>query len=205
MKRFTFAAVFCLVSSWSFGANDRGEGLFETCIPCHGEQGEGNLKLAAPTIAGMQEWYIVNQLKHFRGGARGYHPQDAGGLRMSPLARTLDNEEDVKTVAKYVAAMPKVPLQDVVEGGRPLKGKAAYAICSACHGPDAKGNEGLHAPDLTQTNDWYLLTQLKNFKADIRGAQPSLDPFGNQMAGQAKGIADEQAMKDLVTYIRSLR
>ena len=152
----------------------------------------------------MQKWYILNQLKNFRKHARGYHHMDKGGLRMKPLARTLDNDQDVEAVAEYVSKMPTAAIADTVQG-RPLKGKKAFGTCLACHGADGKGNQALGAPDLTQTNDWYLLTQLKNFKAGIRGADAGLDPQGASMAAIAKAIADEQTMKDLVVYIQGLR
>jgi len=53
-------------------------------------------------------------------------------------------------------------------------------------------------------SDWYLVTQLKNFKQGIRGAHPK-DMYGPQMASMAAILADDQATNDLVAYINSLR
>jgi cytochrome c oxidase subunit 2 len=53
-------------------------------------------------------------------------------------------------------------------------------------------------------SDWYLVTQLKNFKQGIRGAHPK-DLYGPQMASMAAMLGDDQAMNDLVAYINSLR
>ena len=59
--------------------------LFQLCSACHGPQGHGNRELMAPAIAGLPEWYVVNQLKKFRNGGRGAHPADISGLRPGRL------------------------------------------------------------------------------------------------------------------------
>jgi cytochrome c oxidase subunit 2 len=51
-------------------------------------------------------------------------------------------------------------------------------------------------------SDWYLVTQLKNFKQGIRGAHPK-DPYGPQMVSMAAILPDDQAAKDLVAYINT--
>ena len=40
--------------------------LFQLCSACHGPQGHGNRELMAPAIAGLPEWYVVNQLKKLK-------------------------------------------------------------------------------------------------------------------------------------------
>lgn len=205
MKRtYLLSFVLLILSHQNILAKGRGEDLYNTCEPCHGPHGFGNKKQLAPAIAGMQEWYIINQLKGFRKGARGLHPDDAGGIRMRPMARTLGGEEDIKLVAKYVSSLPRAKIKETLDG-RPLKGRQAYAVCAGCHGPNGKGMKAVGGPDLTVTQDWYLLTQLKNFKHGLRGADPAKDPLGATMAGMAQTVPDEQAMKDLIKYIQSLR
>ena len=56
----------------------RGEALFDLCTQCHGPQGGGNEVTLAPSIAGMSQWYVENQLHNFRKGVRGRHPGDVG-------------------------------------------------------------------------------------------------------------------------------
>ena len=185
-------------------AKERGEALFKTCSPCHGDDGAGDQSQMAPAIAGMSEWYVTNQLQRFRSGARGLHHKDLGGLRMRPMARTINNEADLKLIAKFVSSMPRTKIVETLDG-RPLKGKAAFAICAGCHGPNGKGMQAVGGPDLTVAQDWYLFTQLKNFKNKIRGADPVKDPLGATMAGMSSTIPDEQAMKDLIKYIQSIR
>ena len=53
-------------------------------------------------------------------------------------------------------------------------------------------------------SDWYLVTQLKNFKQGIRGSHPK-DLYGRQMASMAAILADDQATDDLVAYIDTFR
>ena len=62
----------------------------------------------------------------------------------------------------------------------------------------------MNAPRLAGMSDWYLVTQLKNFKQRIRGAHPD-DKYGDQMALMAATLADDQATNDLVAYINTLR
>ena len=46
-------------------------------------------------------------------------------------------------------------------GGDAAKGKAAYAICLACHGADGMGNKALNSPSIAGLSTWYLERQLK--------------------------------------------
>src|SRR5690606_22514045 len=83
----------------------RGEALYATCASCHGDHGQGRPEYGAPAIAGLDEWYVRAQLEKFRSGARGAHPDDVAGLRMRPMARQLDGDDDVAAVAAFVAAL----------------------------------------------------------------------------------------------------
>src|SRR5262245_41666474 len=78
---------------------DRGEQLFALCQQCHGSNGGGNQLALAPSIAGLDAWYIEAQLNKFRDGARASHFDDLAGLRMRPMARWLKTESDVKAAA----------------------------------------------------------------------------------------------------------
>ena len=183
---------------------ERGATLYVYCAQCHGEDGSGNETFKAPAIAGMPQWYVESQLIKFRDGARGDHPGDAEGLRMRPMARTLASPEELTDVAGHVASMPVVNPAPTVEGGDAAKGKELYATCVQCHGDRGQGVEQQKGPPLTMTSDWYLVAQLGKFKNGVRGADPE-DATGLQMRPLAISIANEQAMKDLVAHIMSLR
>lgn len=181
----------------------RGKELFKTCVPCHGNNGAGNEKLRAPSIAGLPEWYVRAELTKFKGAIRGAHPDDAEGARMRPMARTLYHPGDVESVAEYVSHMPTVPIARTLAAGNPAAGQAHYAVCLACHGPKARGNEALHAPPLADRADWYMVAQLEKFKGGLRGADPR-DTTGSTMRAMAMTLPDQQAMLDVVAYIKTL-
>jgi len=181
----------------------RGEILFQICSQCHGPEARGNELIMAPSIAGLSQWYIEAQLGKFQKGLRGNHPDDAAGLRMAPMSLTLKTEEDVRAVAAYVAGLPaKRPMPQLI-GGDPENGKMFFAVCQACHGPAAAGNQQLGAPPLRNANDWYLFSQLEKFRAGLRGANPA-DPVASTMRPMSLTLPDEQAMKDVIAYIMSL-
>ena len=179
-----------------------GQALYATCAACHGQQGEGNAALHAPALAGQTEGYIVRQLQHFKAGIRGTAPGDTFGMQMRPMAMTLATEQAVLDVAAYITSLPLTDAKRTL-AGEPEKGKGHYALCSICHGQKAEGRAIYYAPRLSHQHDWYLLTQLKYFKAGVRG-QASGDTYGMQMQPVAASLSDEQTMKDVIAYIKSL-
>ena len=83
------------------------------------------------------------------------------------------------------------------------KGKASYAICSACHGQNAEGNEAMGAPKLAGQSPWYLVTQLENFKEGIRGSHED-DTWGQTMMPMAMTLATDADIENVVAYIGTL-
>ncbi len=190
-------------SSSALATTHSGEVMFNNnCAPCHGLDGGGSDLAKAPAIAGLPEWYIKNQLEGFRAGLRGTHYDDVQGMRMRPMALTLDPTE-VQPVIAYAASLAPKPPAAQLAGGDAAKGATYFATCQACHGADGKGNEQLGAPPLTATNDWYQLNQLNNFKAGVRGTHPK-DTRGATMRPMAATLPDEQAMKDVLAHVATL-
>jgi cytochrome c oxidase subunit 2 len=180
----------------------RGKALFDTCVPCHGADGGGNQVLAAPSIAGLPQWYIERQLRKFQAGYRGGSPLDTTGIRMKSMSLSLDLAGDVESVAEYVASMPRPEPDDVLDGNAQA-GQATYQTCGACHGADGNGIEALQAPPLLGQSDWYMVAQLEKFKAGWRGSHPA-DTFGAIMRPNAMPL-DEASMQNVSSYIESLR
>ena len=185
-------------------ANARGEVLFELCRQCHGQEGEGRQPFLAPAIAGLDQWYIESQLSKFKAGTRGLHPQDLGGLRMYPMSQWLVNEADISAVAGFVAGLTTAPPVPTIEGGDAHKGEAAYALCAACHGKAGEGNKVMNSPPLRGMSDWYLMTTLQKFKDGVRGGNAE-NPTEMMMRGMAMSLTDEQAMKDVIAHIMTLK
>jgi cytochrome c553 len=181
----------------------RGKELFSMCSHCHGAQAQGDAAALAPSIAGLDAWYIETQLGKFRDNERAAHFDDIAGMRMRGMARWLKTPEDIKSVAAYVATLPKV--KDVtLTGGDPAKGAALYAPCSGCHGLNGEGMQAVGAPPLAHTSDWYLHTQIKNYQAGIRGSDPR-DVGGAAMRPMSLVLTDEQAIKDVLAHVATLK
>lgn len=206
--RFVLAALLAFVTTNAGNAASadqaRAEELFQLCAQCHGSAGQGNPEALAPAIAGLQEWYVKSQLENFKAGRRGLHHEDVGGLRMYPMSRSLESDEEIADLAAYVANLPPVNPTPLVEGGDPQKGAASYAVCTACHGPQGAGMETMGAPRLTGSSDWYLVEQLHKFKKGIRGGAGA-SQNAITMRGMSNTLTDDQAIRDVVAYIMTLR
>ena len=61
----------------------------------------------------------------------------------------------------------------------------------------------LNAPSLVGQADWYLVHQLEKFKAGHRGTAPG-DLTGAQMQPMSMTLVNDQMIRDVVAYIRSL-
>ena len=80
----------------------KGKRLYRSCVVCHGKQGEGIWSLNAPRLAGMSDWYLVSQIKHFKEGIRGAHRQDRYGLQMRLMAEIARNDKEVDDLVAYI-------------------------------------------------------------------------------------------------------
>lgn len=185
-------------------AADRGRQLYETCAPCHGASGAGDLALRAPAIAGLPRWYVVAQLTKFRTDVRGAHPDDMEGHRMRPMARSLTQPNDLEQVAEFVSRMPAGwQKPDFAPADTAAGGTSFRSVCITCHGERAEGNEALGAPPLANQHDWYMVAQLRKFQSGMRGANPE-DVTGAQMRAMSLTLADSVAMHDVVSYVKTL-
>ena len=185
------------------GDAKRGQQAYAVCQACHGANGEGNKALNAPRLAGQQDWYVARQVQNFKAGIRGSNPKDVFGMQMRPMAMTLATDQVVEDVAAYIATLKGKVSAPTVKGDAKA-GKVAYAICQACHGANGEGSKVLNAPKLAGQQDWYLVRQLQNFKAGIRGAHAK-DMFGMQMRPMAMTLANDVAVNNVAAYIASLK
>ena len=180
-----------------------GKRLYAVCSSCHGPQGQGNAALHAPKLAGQGDWYLKRQLISYKQGARGTHEQDVFGKTMAPMAATLRNDAAIDDVVAYIMTLPDDPAPATVTGVAKY-GKKRYATCAACHGARGQGVQAMNAPGLRGMSDWYMVTQLKNFRQGIRGSHPN-DMYGSQMVLMSAMLNDDQAIDDIVAYINTLQ
>lgn len=83
-----------------------GKGLYPVCAACHGDKAQGNEAMAGPRLAGQNDWYLVNQIKKFKVGQRGYHDMDHGGRQMRPMSATLVDDQAINNVVAYINTLP---------------------------------------------------------------------------------------------------
>jgi len=174
---------------------------YQTCVACHGAQGEGNTAMQAPALAGQDAAYIERQLRHFQSGVRGADPADTLGAQMAGMAAPLSTG-DIEAVAAYLSALPP-PAVTPAEGADLRNGNNFYhSKCGACHGGKAEGNPGLNAPGLAWLDSAYLKRQFEKFQQGLRGAHPD-DTYGRQMKMMASTLPDEKTLDDVIAYMQS--
>ncbi|MBP6903132.1 MAG: cytochrome-c oxidase, cbb3-type subunit III [Burkholderiaceae bacterium] len=115
-----------------------GERLFvNNCAQCHGSDARGSKGFPnltdADWLGGSGAEYVATTITKGRQGM------------MPPMAAAVGSAEDLKNVANYVLSLSGSPHNNVAA----QLGKAKYAACAACHGPDGKGNQALGAPNLS--------------------------------------------------------
>ncbi len=180
-----------------------GKAAYAVCSTCHGQNGGGNQSLNAPRTAGQLAWYLKRQIQAFKDGVRGTAAGDVYGAQMRPMAMTLTTDAVIENVVAYIGTLQAPPPVASVQGDA-TAGKQLYATCAACHGANGEGNVQVNSPRLAEQDDWYLVRQLKNFKSGIRGSNPK-DIYGAQMKPMAGILPNDQAINDVVVYIRSLK
>jgi cytochrome c oxidase subunit 2 len=179
-----------------------GAAQYAVCAACHGQEGEGNKALNAPKLTGQGDWYLRRQLKGYKAGHRGAHEDDTYGRQMAPMAMTLANDAAIENVIAHINTLPDNPAPATIDGDIG-NGQRLYAVCAYCHGSDGQGVQALNAPRMAGMTDWYLASQLMNFKHGIRGEHPNDFP-GKQMGFMARTLQDQKSVNDLVAYINTL-
>lgn len=186
------------------GDPQQGQAMYAVCSACHGANGEGNVALNAPKIAGQEDWYVRRQLAYYKAGIRGTKPGDLYGPTMAPMAATLATDAAVANMAAYVASLPNTPAAPTISGDVDKGRQIFEPVCGVCHGADGSGIWAVNAPELAGMNDWYLARQLQYFKDGVRGPHAG-DEYGFQMSLMVSALGDEQAINDVVAYINTLR
>jgi cytochrome c oxidase subunit 2 len=179
-----------------------GQAQYAVCATCHGAAGEGNQALNSPKLAGQEAWYMRRQLEYFKNGARGSHEDDVYGRQMAPMAATLVDAAAIENVIAYIETFPdNLPETTVV--GDVDAGSRTYRTCVACHGARGEGIFSTNAPRQAGMSDWYLVNQLKNFRAGIRGTHAN-DKFGMQMQMMAAILQSDEQIDNVVAYMNTL-
>ena len=121
---------------------------------------------------------------------------------MVPMVATLVDAAAMENVIAYIRSLPDVPPETTVKGDV-AAGEQIYTTCGACHGWRGEGIAALNAPRQAGMSDWYLVTQLKNFRDGIRGGHAD-DMYGKQMQMMAAILQNDQRVNDVVAYMNTL-
>lgn len=174
----------------------QGKDKVAVCAACHGADGN-SLAPNFPKLAGQNENYLLKQLKDIKAG-------DRTVLEMTGLLNNL-SEADLADIAAYFSSQ-KVQIgqaaEDQVAAGQQIfragiadKGVAA---CTACHGPQGKGNNSAGFPALSGQSAVYVESTLKKFAAGERANDP---------AGMMRDIAvkmNDAEIKAVAQYVQGL-
>jgi cytochrome c oxidase cbb3-type subunit 3 len=150
-----------------------GEVLFrDDCAACHGREAHGNPLLGAPNLADNDWLYggdgkaILTSILDGRHGAMpAWGPQfgDAG----------------VENLANYVLSLSGASH----DATKAIAGKALFAVCAACHGPEGKGNPALGAPNLTDAT-WLYGGDMETVETTIREGRGGVMPSWRARIGE---------------------
>lgn len=96
---------------------------------------------------------------------------------------------------KFVMVMTIFSLSFSLQAQNKDNGKKLFETCVQCHGAAGEGNSEQLAPRISGQYDWYILTQLNNFKSGARKNEKMM-PYINNLK--------ESDFKDLAAYISTL-
>ncbi len=97
------------------GADVRlGQELFyERCMECHRYNASGEMAFGSPPLVGRQGWYLLDQLKKFKGLHRGAAKGDEKGAKMVQMATLfIADEQTMKNVVGYILTLNPAPPEE---------------------------------------------------------------------------------------------
>ncbi|MGZ3237786.1 MAG: cytochrome-c oxidase, cbb3-type subunit III [Burkholderiaceae bacterium] len=151
-----------------------GERLFVTyCSQCHGSDARGGKGFPNLTdhdwLFGGEPATIKTTIMEGRNG------------QMPPMGAAVGGDKDVENVAHYVLSLSGSTHDPI----KAVFGKEKFAACAACHGADAKGNQALGSPNLTD-KIWLFGGSSDTIMETIRKGRTSTMPSFKDFLGEAK-------------------
>lgn len=165
------------------------------CTACHGEDGNSTVPMF-PKIAGLQETYIVKQLRDFKEGRR---KSDI----MAPVVATLKTEDFFALGSHF--SNQKMKVSEAGDKKLANLGKLIFfdgneesglPACVGCHQPQGVGH--LIYPRIGGQHATYVTQQLKNFASAERSNDVS-----RFMRVVAKRMTDEE-INAVAAYLADL-
>jgi len=194
----------------------------DTCMVCHGPDAKGVVGLGKPLVNSAYVQASDDE-ELFRNIAEGRLPEDpanTSGMLMPARGAKGISDEQIHEVMGYLRTLqdPSQPVASIEAWIKPkpeptdepvissLGRDLFIASCSACHGPNGEGMEGLGKPFTTsqfvkETSDKDLLTMIKMGRPIWDAANTTgvdMPPKGGNPA-----ISDDE-LNEIITYIRSI-
>ena len=190
-------------SVWAQGSIEAGKAKSQTCVACHGADGNSQLAMY-PKLAGQHAKYIEKQLRDLKLGMTSNGKQGRMDPVMSGMAMPL-SEQDMKDLGAYYASLPishnSTP-ENVVEAGKVLytagDAERGLTACIACHGPRGNGTELSGFPKISGQHADYIKQQLEKFRDGSRA-----NDMNAMMRDVAKKLTDED-IDTLSKYVGGL-
>jgi len=105
-RPFKWKSRYAAINASSPGNAATGKKIYqESCMACHGADGQGNQALGAPRLTVLASWYMERELQYFRDGIRGSDPKDTFGAQMVPSSKLLANDQAIADVLAYVRTL----------------------------------------------------------------------------------------------------
>jgi cytochrome c oxidase cbb3-type subunit 3 len=177
-------------------ARARGKTVFgDNCAPCHGSGGAG--AKGYPNL-NDDDWLWGGSLDQImqtiQFGARSGHAKTHESAMLAFGKEGVLKRDQIVTVANYVrslSGLPTAPGYDAAAGA-----KIFADNCTSCHGDNAKGNQELGAPDLTD-KIWLYGSDEATLVETITNGRTGVMPAW-------VGRLDPTTIKALTVYVHSL-
>lgn len=178
------------------------------CAACHG--GDGNsFNGEWPKLAGQHASYSAAQLTAFRCAATGQPKgcvarSSANSALMIGQAAALTDAEIAALGEHYAKQTIKPGVADaklIAIGQKLYQGgskKNATAACTACHGPDGRGNAAAKFPAIGGQHAAYVTAQLKAYRDGSRRGDK------DQMMRNIAGTLSDDEIAAVASYIQGL-
>jgi cytochrome c oxidase cbb3-type subunit 3 len=155
-------------------ANAMGQRLFlNYCAQCHGSDAGG--AKGFPNLRD-KDWL-------YGGDATSIETTILGGRNgiMPPLGAAVGGEDGIKELTHFVRSLSGLKHDAKLADA----GKAKFAICAACHGAEAKGNQAMGAPNLTDAI-WLYGSSEETIAEGIRHGRNNMMPAQKERLGEGK-------------------
>ena len=159
--------------------------LADTCNGCHGPDGVSQGP-AAPTIAGMNKFYLVESMKAYKMGT------NRPSTIMQRIAKGYSDSE-IDAIAGYFAAkkFERVAMQNT-DAGAAKKGQAiAKDLCESCH--EKEGYAAEDYPVLAGQMMPYLSNNLMDFKSGARSIDDNPNMSDKEKRKKKRALEDLMA------------